>query len=375
MDNKKHYYKYFDLADVPKQFKDRQEVYNLFKKPKNEKHQESPHFYNFEENDTHQADTLFLPNDDGFAYALVVTDVSTGKTDAEPMELNNQTAWKGPSEEQAIEAIRTIYNRKGKHSILKPPNHLITDSGNEFGTKFQSFFQSKRINFKKALPGRHRQIAMVERKNQIIGRAIFMRMFSQEILKQKPSKEWVDDLPFIIKQMNEKYSHPPPTDESLYEKSDPVKNLKQNIIPLGTKVRVALDEPRNYKETKLSGRFRDTDQRWYQDIYKITGFNFDPHEPVMYTIDKPLKPNEHVAYTAQQLQIVPADEEDPPQSVLRKNAIHDQDSAIRELIDKRVVGNKTEYLVHWKGYPRAQADWIYKSKLPKSFVDKFEAEH
>ena len=47
MDNKKHYYKYFDLADVPKQFKDRQEVYNLFKKPKNEKHQESPHFYNF----------------------------------------------------------------------------------------------------------------------------------------------------------------------------------------------------------------------------------------------------------------------------------------------------------------------------------------
>ena len=375
MDNKEQYYKYFNLADVPQQFKQRQEIYNLFKKQATESQQESPHFYNFKKDDTHQADTLFLPNDDGYAYALVVTDVSTGLTDAEPMELNNETAWKGPSEEQAIEAIRTIYNRKGEHSILKPPNLLITDSGNEFGPKFQSFFQSKRINFKKALPGRHRQIAMVERKNQIIGRALFMRMFSQELLKGKPSKEWVDDLKFLIKKLNEKYSHPPPTDESLYEKSDLVKNLKQTIIPIGTKVRVALDEPRNYKETKLSGRFRDTDQRWYQDIYKIIGYNFDPHEPLMYIIDKPLKPNEHVAYTAKQLQIVMENEADPPPSVFRKEAIHDQDFAIRELIDKRVQGNRTEYLVHWKGYPRAQADWIYKSRLPKSFVAKFEAEH
>ena len=95
----------------------------------------------------------------------------------------------------------------------------------------------------------------------------------------------------------------------------------------------------------------------------------------MYIIDKPLKPNEHVAYTAKQLQIVMENEADPPPSVLRKEAIHDQDFAIRELIDKRVQGNRTEYLVHWKGYPRAQADWIYKSRLPKSFVAKFEAEH
>ena len=116
-----------------------------------------------------------------------------------------------------------------------------------------------------------------------------MRMFSQEILTGKPSTEWVDDLPFFIKKINEKYSHKPYTDEQLYKKIDPVKNLKQDLIPLGTNVRIALDEPRSFSEAKLSGKFRSTDQRWGQDIFRITSYNFDPHEPVMYKTNKPLK--------------------------------------------------------------------------------------
>ena len=269
-----------------------------------------------------------------------------------------------------MHAIAKIYNR----GILKYPTKLITDSGPEFRDKFQKFLGVKHVSYKKALAGRHRHMAPVERKNQILGRIIFMRMFSQELLTGQPSTEWIKDLPFFIEKMNLKYSHNPETDESLYKKFDPVKNLKQKLIPVGTNVRIILDEPRNYKETKLNGTFRSTDQRWYQDIYKVTGYIFDPHEPVMYKTNKPLKEHERVAYTSKQLQIVPENEEDPnPISIRTPNS--KQEFAIKKLIDKRVQGSKTEYLVMWKGYTQADATWLYKSKIPKSFVDKYEAEH
>ena len=139
---------------------------------------------------------------------------------------------------------------------------------------------------------------------------------------------------FFIKKINEKYSHKPYTDEQLYKKFDPVKNLKQDLIPLGTNVRIALDEPRSYNEAKLSGKFRSTDQRWGQDIFRITSYIFDPHEPVMYKTNKPLKKDERVSYTSKQLQVVPPDEEDPSPSVIRTpNAKNEY--AIKKLIDKK----------------------------------------
>ena len=67
----------------------RQEIENLFAIPKRETAQESQHFYNFEENNTHPADILFLPWDtrNGKTYAIVV-DIATGKTDGEPLVKN-----------------------------------------------------------------------------------------------------------------------------------------------------------------------------------------------------------------------------------------------------------------------------------------------
>jgi hypothetical protein len=43
------------------------------------------------------------------------------------------------------------------------------------------------------------------------------------------------------------------------------------------------------------------------------------------------------------------------------------------LIDKRTNGNRTEYKILWKGYPLAQATWQFKSKIPKSFIEKYES--
>ena len=359
----------FGLTTLPKAFLKNQEIYNLFTIPRKETKVDMPRFYNFEENNTHQADALFLPVDKGFGYALVVTDIATGKTDAEP--LKKREGWDGPTADDTIEAFEKIYSR----GILQYPTHIITDSGREFtNDKFQHFLDHHKISFKKALPGRHRQVGLVERKNQILGRIIFMRMFSQELLTGRPSTEWIKDLPFFIEKMNIKYSHKPYTDADLYKKFDPVQNLKQNLIPLGTKVRVILDEPRDYKEAKMTGKFRSTDQRWHQDIYHVVSYIFDPHEPVMYKIDKPLRAHERVAYTSKQLQVVPDNEEDPSPSVIQTPHPAGE-FAIKKLIDKRVHGRTTQYKILWKGYKLADATWQYKSKIPKSFIEKYEAEN
>jgi hypothetical protein len=64
------------------------------------------------------------------------------------------------------------------------------------------------------------------------------------------------------------------------------------------------------------------------------------------------------------------DEADVPATILKNR---DQDEyVIKKLLQKRQRGNRTEYLVHWKGYPVGEATWEFRSKIPKSFVDLFD---
>ena len=53
--------------------------------------------------------------------------------------------------------------------------------------------------------------------------------------------------------------------------------------------------------------------------YKVVDWIFDPIEPVLYVIDKKIKPNEKVAYTKNQLQIVKESEERPPIELVKRN--------------------------------------------------------
>jgi hypothetical protein len=271
---------------------------------------------------------------------------------------------KDRSSADVLNAIKKIYSR----DVLDLPEKLTVDSGKEFKSDFLEYFRNKQVHVKKALPGRHRQVAMVERKNQILGRVLFMRMFSQELLTGDISKEWVDDLPLIVKKMNEKYSHPPYTDEQLLNKFNPWEDLKQEMIPIGTRVRVILDEPRNIQDDKLIGKFRDTDHRWTKEVYKVIDYVFDPHQPIMYKVDKPLKPYERVAYTAKQLQVV-GEEDDPDPMVIRGKP---EQYVVKRLLDKRKFKGKTQYLVHWKGYNKdTDHTWEDGKNLPKNVVDEY----
>jgi hypothetical protein len=55
---------------------------------------------------------------------------------------------------------------------------------------------------------------------------------------------------------------------------------------------------------------------------------------------------------------------------------HNQEEfVIKKLLQKRQRGNRTEYLVFWKGYPIADATWEFKSKIPKSFIEAYEEDN
>jgi len=151
MDNTEKYYKSFGLdRSLPRSFLKKQELNQLFAIPKKEPTKLSAHIYNFEEDNTHQADILFLPHDTvgkkKYAYALIVVDVATGDTDGEPLLF--QEGWNGPTSEDVSQAIVKNYKRK----ILKKPKLLVTDSGQEFQDEpFQEFLEKNVIGWKKPL--------------------------------------------------------------------------------------------------------------------------------------------------------------------------------------------------------------------------------
>ena len=375
MDNTEKYYKSFGLdRSLPRSFLKKQELNQLFAIPKKEPTKLSAHIYNFEEDNTHQADILFLPHDTvgkkKYAYALIVVDVATGDTDGEPLLF--QEGWNGPTSEDVSEAIVKIYKRK----ILSKPKLLVTDSGQEFQDEpFQEFLEKNVIGWKRAVGGRHRQVGMVERRNYTIGRAIMMRQHAESMITQKETRHWVKYFPDLMKAVNTRFSHEPFDDEDLYKKyGDPWKE-KQKILPIGTKVRIQLMEPKDFKERGIKGHFRAGDIRYGQDIYKIVSYYFDPHAPVLYKLNQKLKKNQHVAYTRQQLQLVKDDEMDVSAKELGVKIPDDGEFAIKKLIDKRTRGNRTEYKVFWRGYPLTDATWLYKSKIPKSFVEAYEEDH
>jgi hypothetical protein len=375
MNNTEKYYKSFGLdRSIPRSFLKKQELNQLFAIPKKETPKLAAHIYNFEEDNTHQADILFLPHDKvgkkTYAYALIVVDVATGDTDGEALLLHE--GWNGPTSEDVSNAIVKIYNRK----ILTKPKLLVTDSGQEFlGEEFQDFLGKNAIGWKKAVGGRHRQVGLVERRNYTIGRAIMMRQHAESMITQKETRHWVKYFPDLMKAVNTRFSHEPLDDKDLYKKyGDPWKE-EQKILPIGTRVRIQLMEPKDYKERGIKGHFRAGDLRYGQDIFKIVGFHFDPHAPVLYKLNQKLKKNEHIAYTRRQLQVVKENEMDVSAKELGVKIPDDGEFAIKKLIDKRTRGNRTEYKVFWRGYSITDATWLYKSKIPKSFVEAYEEDN
>jgi hypothetical protein len=341
-------------------------IKNLYLKPKKDKGVNAPRFGEYEPHYIYQADLLFLPHDDKFKYALVVVDIGSRLVDAFPIKDKTQI--------EIIKGFNKIFHRK---PLQHPPKIIEVDSGSEFKGKVKSWIIGNNIALRVKRPYRHNQQAIVERKNQEIGKKLFIRMTAEEILTNSTSTSWAKYLPIAIKEINQQ------SEKSLKNKKvetgyicqgDACKTLEQR-----TKVRIALDAPIDVVSGKrLPGNFRESDIRWSLKPHVIMETLIQPGQPPLYLVDDGKgKTDRRAAYTKNQLQVIPSNEKLPDSSI-----IHGQKNkgVVRYIVEKLVkrvyIKGRVFFEVKWAGFPQNTLE--KRSDLMKDIPDmikEYEKNH
>jgi Integrase core domain/Chromo (CHRromatin Organisation MOdifier) domain len=340
------YYKTFLVSSAKNRKNLMNEVlYNLNKKPKKDNKTNAPKIPDMEANLTDQIDLLYLPHDDGYKYAIVVVDVGSRLTDAEPLKERDSKS--------VLNALLKIYKR----GILKMPKQIQIDAGTEFKKDFHKYFEDKGITIRVAEVGRHRQQGLVESRNKSIARALLTRQVAEELLTGEQSNEWIDYLPDVIKFLNERFKRNYKEDEKHPDYKKIFADVRCSgqsceLLEIGTKVRYQLDEPINHlTEKKLHGTFRTGDIRFSPKVTEVERYQLMPDQPPLYKIK-----GRTALYTRNQLQVVNKNASLPPPKVQKK-------FVIEKIINKRKNKNRIEYEVQWKGYPKPT--WELRSEIIK----------
>ena len=189
-------------------------------------------------------------------------------------------------------------------------------------------------------------------------------MLSEELNTGEVSREWVDEVPEIIKNVNKHFAHKPIEIDP--EKHIPIKvkkgSLASDIIEEGTAVRVQLDNPVDAVETKrLNGSFRIGDIRWTKDIGHVTQVYLRPDQPPMYEVNN----DDNVAYTRNQLQVVKSDEK-RPNSKLQKKVV------ISEILERYKKGNKIFFKIRWSDGDETEEPRTSLIKDVPGLIEEFE---
>ena len=337
-------------TDKEQEIRDKQLLFNLYKVPKTDKGVNMPHTSQPNAGQISQADLLFLPDDNGFKYALVVVDTGWPKTfDVEPL--------KSKTQQEVLKAFKAIFARK---NTPYPQFQIRVDSGNEFSGIVKKYFNDNKTYVHVAQVGRHRQVSMVEHMNGVLGKLLFQRMTAQELNTKVVSKEWVEFLPMIVKELNKIYALQKRKPTNTY----PIASGDSNILlNEGDKVRVALDEPHDVATgVKLHGKFRKSDVRWENKDRTVEHILLSPNSPPLYLISG----KHSVAYTKHQLQLIPKGEQLPPLSAQRK-------FVIEKILGKKTIKRKLYYEVKWQH--RIEPTWepanVIKQDVPL-LVKQFE---
>jgi hypothetical protein len=108
---------------------------------------------------------------------------------------------------------------------------------------------------------------------------------------------WIKELPNIITQLNLNVPK-----AKTVQKSDEPYFTKNNdeILPVGTKIRVQLDYPQDVHGNKVHGTFRTADIKWSRNIEKISNIILKPSFPPMYLVGDDIE----TSRTRNQLQVV-----------------------------------------------------------------------
>lgn len=326
-------------------------VSKLFRVPRNDKRINTPRTSVLIPHFTQQADLLYLPNDHGYKYALIVVDLGNRKIDAVPL--------KSKMTDEIVQAFEAIYKRK----ILRQPVQLEVDPGKEFSGNFQKWADKKGIKIWRKKPGRRRQQAMVETVNGIIATALHKRIVAEELITGRRAVAWVQLLPGLVTAINDsrkdiKVAVP---DEERCSGDSCI------LLSEGTRVRRMLDEPIDIvTKERVNDKFRRTDVRWDPTIRTIVQVIIKPGQPPMYLLNslEPRKKYDPVAYTKNQLQIVTDDEQMPLESVV----VGDDEYYIPEkIIGKKKMNNRIYYLIKWKDYPKSESTWEPRTKFNEDY--------
>lgn len=339
-----------EFIDLLKKNKKTSELSTLYRHPVAEKRIHTPQTQVFDKDIYHQADILYMPQDNGYKYILSVIDLYDGSCASVALkERDNKTV---------INAFQKIY--AGKY-LTKYPMFITLDRGSEFLGNTVKFFKNHNTIVKYALVGRHRMVASIERLNQKIQDILFKRMASEELLTGEVSKQWVDDLPQLIKVFNERKKKP--LDKNKNDIMPELDEYTGNLLPIGTKVRVKLDYPIDTVGNKrLSGNFRTSDIKFSPKVYEITQILLTPNKPPMYLCSK--DDDIPIPRIKNEFAIVSKTVKEPdPKFIRNPNPDH---YIVAEILDKRIVNRKEEYLCRWKGFKATEATWISGNELNRT---------
>ena len=342
-DDIKNYYETLDLTKVknPKNLND-ELMYQLYRTPV-EKYM--PKYSRIEKDNTNMCDLLYLPDDDGYKYALVVVDVGSRLCDAQPMK--NRMA------KTTLEAIKAIYKR----GILSMPFVLKCDDGSEFKSTFAKYFKDIGVELIVAQPNRHRQVAIVEARNRAIGSYLLKRMTAQELKTGETSREWVKWLPKILTTLNKRLEvKNPKPNESNKMKCD---GINCDILEIGDEVRFKLDRPIDVVNGKpIDKRFRASDIKFSLKPTSVKYIRMSPDNQPLYALD-----GQHAFYTREQL-IKVEDSKLPPASL--------QDRfTVEKIIGKEKIKGRIYYKVIYKGYkePELTLGSLLRKDVPVMVAD------
>ena len=287
----------------------------------------------------YMADLLFLPKTKrGYTYLLCVVDLWSNKFDIEPI--------KDKEANTCLKAIQTIFKRSPNY--LKEPKATIrTDSGSEFQGVFNKWLYDENIMHRIGNPNRHQQMANVEQLNFVLGRLLNGYMNKHMKETKKEYREWDEILPIIRKDLNEIRNR---------KDGDPYSVLPDTIdatpkFKVGDVVYYRSDTPLdalgNQQPTK---QWRVGDTRFdLNNPRKIVKVLYYPKN-IRYLLNGKL----NVSYAESELKLAPKQEET---------------YTIKEIIGKRKVKGKVEYLVWWKGYKKEQSTWEPEDKLSEDAVE------
>ena len=347
-----------------KDVKENNQIQNLLKIPKKDNGYNTINTQNFKKNHSHQIDILFLPTDKTiidseqeieelkqineylksifkptkeiqkyiplkktyYRYLLTAVDLATGTIDLEPIKFKYSF--------YVRDKLKKIYKRK----YLKIPELIEVDDGSEFKGEFKEYFEQQTdIRYKE--PGRHRQQSVIETVNARISEIVNLEMLNEELLNDNiQSTNWVDIIPNLVKEYNKIYSHPAKIIDALEVEPIRVKkgSIQSQILEIGTKVRVQLDNPITTDDRRLHGQFRKGDFRYEKTPKQITRIYFRPGQPPLYQVGG----NENVAYTRNQLQLYDGKEVGPNKDKQKK-------FGIKKIIRKYKSRNKMYYEILW----------------------------